>query len=110
MVLTWVPETAETSRLRAWSFGHLTAEEAATPETIQAAKDAYYGFNRAVLNEDFEVVRRTHEGMKSPLYSRPGPRHFRELRIYNFHRLLVQMLKEGAGQRADTAPGSEAAR
>ncbi|UWZ39514.1 aromatic ring-hydroxylating dioxygenase subunit alpha [Dactylosporangium roseum] len=86
-VLAWTPTSVERTRLRAWSFGHATDEEAAAEPARQ----------RRVLAEDFEVVRRTWQGMRSPLYRRPGPRHYRELRIYNFHRMLVKMLKDGAG-------------
>ena len=91
-VLEWTPVSVEETRLRAWSYGFATAAEVAAEPQRQ----------RMVLDEDFEVVRRTHDGMRSPLYQRPGPRHYRELRIYNFHRRLVQLLRVGAEERQDT--------
>lgn len=92
-VLEWTPVTVDSTRLRAWSFGFATDEEAATEPERQ----------RRVLDEDFEVVRRTHDGLRAPLFGQPGPRHGRELRISNFHRRLLHLL----GSELDGSAASE---
>lgn len=93
IVLSWSPLGADRTRVRVWSYSHVDEPDRFTDG----------GMLRKIMDEDYEISRRAHEGMKSPMYQRPGPRHFRELRIYGYQRALVALLKSGAERRENRA-------
>lgn len=88
MTMRWTPLGLTRTRARVQGYSH------SEPHSVDDA--AYAAVMRAIQDEDYAVVGRVQDGLRSRLY-RPGPAHYLEQRVQRFQARLIALLAEHVG-------------
>jgi len=88
MTMRWTPLGLTRTRVRVQGYSHSQPDP--------GADAAYAAVMRAVQDEDYAVVGRIQDGLRSQLYH-PGPAHYLEQRVQGFQTRLMAVLAEHVG-------------